>query len=270
MLYKDIASELGDFTERQVRGWVNNHCPSVKIRKFNDSYFSNITTPSQAYWLGFIYADGAVVYNTQIRNYELTIELDYHDKYILEEFNKTLGNAHEVTDRIRTKQICDYKKQSTSHTSRIRIYSKRIVEDLMDNNIIPNKTDYPNYPTVSKELFWDFMRGYLDGDGCIYVNRQKPATKSAVHITSSHKEVFEYIQEMLKSEYGINSKIYQEKERKYRLMIITYEDIMKFLEYIYYSDDAIRLNRKYKKYIELALLCGDTEVINRAKSKEAC
>ena len=70
MQYKDIAKELGEFTERQVRAWINHNCDK-KIRSFNDSYFNSISTPNQAYWLGFIYADGTVVCNAETRNYEL-------------------------------------------------------------------------------------------------------------------------------------------------------------------------------------------------------
>lgn len=269
MQYKDIAKELGGFTERQVRAWINHNCYR-KIRSFNDSYFDNISTPNQAYWLGFIYADGAVMCNAETRNYELQIELNSIDKYILEEFNQELGGKHKIKDRTRTHFICNNKKPTTSSMSSLRVYSKRIVEDLIKHNVIPNKTLHNNFPIVSNELFWDFLRGYFDGDGCLYVNYESPKTKSAIHITSAHREVLDYLHNILESEYDIDSRIYQETERKYRIMIFTHENIMKFLNGIYYSVDITKLNRKYEKYEELALLCGDTEVINRAKSKEAC
>lgn len=269
MQYKDIAHELGDFTELQVKGWINNHCPK-KLRTFNDSYFNNITTSNQAYWLGFIFADGSIVCNPKTRNYELTIELNCRDRYILEIFNKELGEKHQIIDRIRTDFICNYKHETKRTTSRIRIYSKRIVEDLINNNVVPNKTYRPEFPIVSDDLFWDFVRGYFDGDGCVYVNHEKPITKSSVHFTSAREEVLKYLQSRFKNDYKIDSKIYQESDRKYRLMIITYDNIIKFLENIYYSDDITMLNRKYEKYKELALLGGNAKVINRAKSKKAC
>lgn len=43
MKYTTIANSLG-FSERQVRGWINNHC-DTKLRKFNSSYFEVIDTP---------------------------------------------------------------------------------------------------------------------------------------------------------------------------------------------------------------------------------
>lgn len=53
-----VAEKIG-LTERQVRGWYNNHMPK-KIRVFNDRYFQNIDSQEKAYWLGFIFADGYI------------------------------------------------------------------------------------------------------------------------------------------------------------------------------------------------------------------
>ena len=85
MTYGEIAKNIG-FTERQVRGWINNNC-NRKIRTFNDRYFNEIKTPNQAYWLGFIYADGWVIRNIAGRSYELGIELCDIDKQQLIDFN---------------------------------------------------------------------------------------------------------------------------------------------------------------------------------------
>lgn len=53
-----VADRIG-LTERQVRGWYNNHMPK-KNRVFNDRYFENIDSQEKAYWLGFIFADGYI------------------------------------------------------------------------------------------------------------------------------------------------------------------------------------------------------------------
>ena len=40
---KDIAETLG-YTERQIRGWINNNC-DTKLRQFNKDYFDEKRDP---------------------------------------------------------------------------------------------------------------------------------------------------------------------------------------------------------------------------------
>ena len=228
MSYKEIAECL-NYTERQIRGWINLNCPN-KNRDFNKKYFSEIETPNQAYWLGFIYADGWVICNKKTSNYELGIELARTDEQQLIDFNKELGNSHIITYNHKEKYICGNKNISITETVLIRIYSKQIVLDLIKNNVLENKTLKSNYPIVKDKLFFDFLRGYIDGDGCIYVREDK-ISHSQVHITSSHREILDYIKNKL-MKYGIKSEVYQEKEMKYRLYI-NYKQALKLLDLIY-------------------------------------
>lgn len=245
MKYKEIAYNLG-FTERQVRGWINNNCKN-KLRKFNSDYFKEITTPNQAYWLGFIYADGWVVCNYKHRNYELGIELCDIDEQQLIDFNNELGGVHTIIHKHYEKYICDYKNISIVDTVCIRIYSKQIITDLISHNVLENKTLKKEYSIVDDSLFFDFLRGYIDGDGCIYNN--KDFKKSQVHITSSHDNILLYLKEKLLL-YNIECYVYKEKDRKYRLCIKN-KDIIRFLDMIYYNSSVQKLNRKYEKYLLL-------------------
>lgn len=246
MTYGEIANNIG-FTEKQVRGWINHNCDK-KIRTFNDEYFKEIITPNQAYWLGFIFADGWITKNAIDRSCELGIELCRKDEQQLIDFNNELGGVHNITYAHYEKIICDNNNISVTDTACIRIYSKRIVEDLIRHNVLENKTLKPDYPIVNDSLFFDFLRGYIDGDGCIYVNQDKIST-SQVHITSSHCEVLNYIKSKL-SLYGINSYVYKEKENKYRIYI-NYKNAIKLLDMIYYDSNVQKLNRKYEKYLLL-------------------
>src|SRR6185369_5006151 len=51
---------------------------------------------------------------------------------------------------------------------RIRILSKQIVQDLAQYGIINNKTYNLDYIKISKEFENSLVRGWFDGDGCIY------------------------------------------------------------------------------------------------------
>lgn len=239
--YKEIAHDLG-FAEQQVRGWINHNCNS-KLRDFDKDYFKSIDSSNKAYWLGFIFADGSIQYNAEKRNYELSIELNKDDAKLLYDFNRELGNAHDIKFRHREKYICDYPEPSVTDSAILRVYSKDIVEGLISHGVVPDKTNNIVYPKL-ENYFFDFLRGYIDGDGCVYINK---SNHLYVHITSSFIEVFEYLQSKL-SEYSISSSIYKEKERKYRLCFYG-SNAESLLDLIYYDEHIQKLDRKYNKYL---------------------
>ena len=247
--YRQIADDLG-FTEVQVRGWVNNHLPK-KNRQFDDHYFDEINLPDKAYWLGFIYADGWISSHEvsdgnggKRLTYEFGVELDSNDEYILNELNNALGGVHTITRRHRIKNIAPYSRDSESFTSSLRIYSKNICAGLNRNGVEYHKTLKDTYPVVADHLFLDFLRGYIDGDGCLYIMRDY----LIVNITSSNKIGLEYIQNILRDQYDVDTRVYSETERKHRLVCYRSEDVKRLLDMIYYSEDTPKLERKYAIY----------------------
>lgn len=255
--YKDIGNTLG-YTARQIQGYVNNHFKGkIKIRNFNSDYFKYIDCPAKAYWLGFLYADGWVVYDEQRRNYECSIQLQSGDLAILQDLNNRLGGIHRIEFRHKESKILDNSEISITDSYTLRIFSREIVKDLIKHNILPNKTQSPIYPTVNKELFFDFLRGYIDGDGCIYYNSKRNAL--AVHITGAHEDVFKYLQKVLQDDYGISSGVYGETTRKYRIMI-TGKNAMRLLESIYKNTAEPKLERKYNKYLTIKAAISEHEM----------
>ena len=255
--YKDIGDKLG-YTARQIQGWVNNHFKGkVKIRDFNSDYFKNIDCSAKAYWLGFLYADGQVIYDEARRSYECSIQLQSGDIAALYDLNNRLGGIHQIEFKHREQQILDNPEISITNSYVLRIFSKELVSDLIKHNVIPNKTQSSIYPVVSKDLFFDFLRGYIDGDGCIYYNVKKNVV--AVHITGAHEEVFKYLQTVLRDDYNISSGVYSETDRKYRIMI-TGKNAMKLLDLIYKDAATPKLERKYNKYLTIKAAISEHEM----------
>lgn len=250
MTSTEIGKKIG-ITGKQVRGWIKNHInnPLPKRRKFNNSFFDIIDSPRKAYWLGFIYADGWISINKDGRHYEFGMELTRSDRYILEELNRDLGNAHIIYDHHRELYIVNNPKKSITDTSVLRVYSKQLVNDLRKSGIDCRKTKSEIFPVVDDSLFPAFLRGYIDGDGCIHKMR---GNHLAVQITSGTLKCFEYIQAKLKKEFGIDSKIYSENiegySTKYRIYIFRNDDVKKLLDLIYGDDDVPKLTRKYEIY----------------------
>lgn len=247
--YKEIATKLG-FTERQIRSKLNN-MGFKKLRSFNKRYFKTVDSPSKAYWLGFIYADGYIADNSKTRNYELGIELDYKDRYILEALSNELGNVHKIINRSRTKEYNGY--VFTTNTSVIRIYSKEIVKDLERLGVVQNKTNSVIYPNYNEKYFFDFLRGYLDGDGCISINKRG---NLLVSFTCSNREFLKTIQNIILKKLSIAGNIYKENDKKFKLMYFRKSDIPKLLSKIYYDPTSIMLLRKYNIYAKCYLKCS--------------
>lgn len=238
--YSEIANHLG-FTERQIRGKVSN-MGLKKNRQFNKRYFKSINTPNQAYWLGFIYADGYLLYKPESRSHELGIELKDDDVQTLINFNKELGGVHKIQKRQRTKTFNGY--EYTTNTCLIRIYSKDIVEDLINLQVFPNKTYVEDHPKCD-EFFWSFLRGYIDGDGCISINDRNYIR---LHMVSANTDFFKYLKDKINDLLNIEGSIYKENDRKYQLCYFRQADIKTILDKIYENKNCTKMIRKYNIY----------------------
>ena len=244
MSYKEIGEKLG-FTERQIRGHLNN-MGYRKNRKINDHYFDNIDTSLKAYLIGFIYADGYVCYNEKTRNYEFGMELQSGDRYVLEKINDELGGKNIIYhSNPHVSNILDL-EVNTGRTDILRVYSKNLVVGLEKNGIVTNKTKKDDYPIVNDDFFFDFLRGYIDGDGCFY----KYKNGTYMHITCATLKPLMYIQSKLK-QYDIETRIYTENKNKHRLMCVNSIEMNKLVNHLYYEDGLFCLQRKYEKIAHL-------------------
>ena len=138
--------------------------------------------------------------------------------------------------------ICGTQIAHGGHSDILRVYSKNLVCDLIKNGIETNKTLKDVYPIVNDEFFFDFLRGYIDGDGCYYNDNKQ----TYMHITCASIIPLRYIQDKLNS-FGIKTQIYTENERKYRLMCTSFNEMNKLINCLYYEDGLFCLQRKYEK-----------------------
>lgn len=238
----EIGEVLG-FTDKQIRGKCSDLGLHSKRREINDAYFEKIDTPLKAYFLGFIFADGWIVKREDSGNYEFGITLSSKDKYLLELLNNELGGKniiyhHDPQEVL----VCKRQIAHSGHSDTLRVYSKKIVCDLMRHGIETNKSLKGKIPVVDDSLFFDFLRGYIDGDGCYYTDNNN----TYMHITCGNRLPLEYIQNKLE-QFNIKTKIYTENDRKYRLMCTSFKEMSKLINGLYYKDDLFCLERKYEK-----------------------
>lgn len=198
----------------------------------NDSYFSKIDTEDKAYWLGFLYADGYVrmKYN---RSGELKLKLSSKDKGHIKLFNESLESTYPIKDTDNKT-----KAGNISKVSQVSIYNTKLVNDLIKNGCVNNKTFKIEFPNINEKLYRHFIRGYFDGDGCISISKKGHFTIKIIGNEKFIKKMKEHL-----SKNGFN-KIYVRKNGNVKnLFIYNIEDTLKFKDYIY-NNSNISLKRK--------------------------
>lgn len=133
--------------------------------KRNQHYFDNIDTPNKAYILGLLYADGC----NFTKHNSITLSLQESDKDILERIKQELG----YTGELRFSPLSLKNSRHKNHyilNINDEILSRRLNElGVVDNKSL--KITFPDF--ITKELISHFIRGYFDGDGCIYLDKKR-------------------------------------------------------------------------------------------------
>lgn len=228
--YQTINSRL---RERNVTITYNSY-------KLNDNYFSKIDTEQKAYFLGLLYADG----NLHRTKYKIAIVLSEKDRYIIEEFKKELDTKKPIY------YVEGRKIVNTPYTgkaaAKLEISSEQIHSDLIKHGCTPAKSLTLNFPsTVPKNFMKHFIRGYFDGDGCIYNSKDR----IMLNIVGSEDFCNSFV-DFLKIELDITTKVKNEKRAlSFYFSIMKIKDVVKFCEFIY-NNSTVRLERKYQKYID--------------------
>ena len=245
-----IAEELNDKAST-IASIVKRHLGSLRSNKdnsrkynYNKDYFKNINTPEKAYWLGFIYADGYVQHKKD-GGKMFGMALAVKDILHLEKLKQCIEAEHPVHV---------YKSSggySNNDYCRLQIFGEDIYNNLVSHGVVPNKTLILKPPTISKKLRPHFIRGYMDGDGCITSSNKQYAVKFV-----GTKEVMDYIVEYIE-EKDI-AKIKQMYKRRPTDEVLSLElagnyQVKNFLDELY-KHSTIHLERKYERYQALVTL----------------
>lgn len=239
--YREICEALGR-SECAVSIKINKLGLKKDKYSYNHDYFENIDTPEKAYWLGFIYADGNVREDTVRHGYAVSIGLQKSDYKHLKKFNKALNGNVEVKFNSSTcnlnGKICE--------ACRIEFHSKKMVQDLKRHGAVPNKTFVIEYPDIPNEFDRDFIRGYFDGDGCLYKSDHKGKT-STLHANFTCGSV-KFLEQLRSILYTYDIKTYFDIQPNHapRLCVGGIVNTYNFLNFMY-DDACVYLDRKYEK-----------------------
>lgn len=216
--------------------------------KVNESFF-NIWSPTMAYVLGFIYADGNI--HPSARGKYLVITST--DKKIIYKIKKWLNSEHKITT-----------SRSAWPNSRIqyiiKVGNKFIYNALLKLGVYPNKSLTLRMPIIPQKYLKDFVRGYFDGDGCVFLERKKGIKQSliikklSIIFTSGSEKFLEDLLKLLrKNLILIQNKIYI-SHRSFQLRFNT-RDTLKIFDFMYkHTAKKLYFKRKFnifKQYLYL-------------------
>lgn len=242
--YNDLKKSYPNLPERRtLYRWVNilghEKTPGGAIKYHYDrDKFKNIETEEDAYWLGFITADGCI-----IENKWLQIQLASKDKGHLIKFCSYMGlDSEEIKEIIKDGFGGAYTRDNP--VNNVKICSLDIINHLYEKNVFARKSgkEIP-YICKTKELELAYIRGLIDGDGYI------GSTQYRMGIVGS-KKICEYVKNFITENiHDISHNTIREHGIIYKLEIngrIQTSIILKAL----YENASIYLDRKHNLYKE--------------------
>ncbi|MDZ7612139.1 MAG: LAGLIDADG family homing endonuclease [Candidatus Moranbacteria bacterium] len=193
-----------------------------------------------SYVLGFFAADGCMIKNNRGAHF---IEFHITDKDLLEKIKIAMKSNHKISVRKRGDWKVSY---------RLQIGSKEMFKDLVSQGMIPRKTLDLKLPKVPNEVLCDFVRGYFDGDGNVFVIKRKDRKTGRLtiqtHFTCGNREFLKNLQERLKLVAGLRGGSLYSKENASRLKFSIYDSI-KLYNFMYGKESDLFLSRKKEKFL---------------------
>jgi hypothetical protein len=220
-------------------------CLREKNLPEKEDFFENIDSESKAYILGFIASDGCV----QPELNRVKIDLKDSDEDILRKIQNEIGHKNNLSRYSQEIDIGD--KHYTAHTSRLVISSKKMVEDLKKYGVVKNKSNILDVALekIPDDFFFDYLRGVIDGDGCISF-----AEGGTCNLTITTSTIMaEHLNKEIERLFG-QTRFYLTHRHKDVLENATLQATNKHFIYQIlnqiYGEASIYLDRKYNKYLE--------------------
>lgn len=236
-------SEIANCSDQTIKSRVKkfnlNDGKSLRTRKhsYNLNFFNKIDNEKKAYWLGFVFADGYI--SNKTGEYRLKIELSIKDISHLEIFKNEICS----TLNIKESTHFDNRLKNPSKRVTLKIYSKEIVSQLISLGMVPGENHRNIVPTISEELIPHFIRGYLDGDGCITTSGRNQVEVKF----SGGFNILNYISQNINNISSTKNYPFEPDNRK--MFILRWGgniNSMKIKNFLY-SNSTIHLSRKYNK-----------------------
>jgi hypothetical protein len=190
-------------------------------------------TPTSAYWLGLIFADGCVTDSNRLH-----LGLESTDRAHIARFKDFMGSANTVSD------IESERENKTKFMSNFAIQHAHLARTLASYGIGPRKslTAEAREDLVPNKHFW---RREVDGDGSImfYQEERRPSPTAKISLVGSEKMMHQFV-EFAEPIIGKRMKV-NRHDKIFQVAccgIVAYP-LIKYL----YEDAEVALDRKMEK-----------------------
>lgn len=227
-------------TQRGNQKFCSKSCGCKNRYTPDNSIFENGLNETNAYILGFIYADGCLYYSKHTKRFRITIS----------------SKDEELMKRIHSLMTPKKKLYKDGNNFQVVTSNEIDINFIKRLGVSERKTYNLSFPKINKKYYSHFIRGFFDGDGCVYnsktYDKNKEYNYKYISIGCINKEFLENIQDILKSE-NIYSIINVDKRKTtpfYLLEIKRKNDTIRFSKYIY-NNATIYLERKKDKFTNM-------------------
>lgn len=214
----------------------------------NDKFFENVTTEIQAYWLGFIWADGSISKTAKRCSgpNRLTVSQKTKELQHLKRFAETIQSNADIHDR---------EPMPNKYVSILDINSRPLCMSL-EKLGYDVKSKRIRIPPMPQNLIRHFIRGYFDGDGglSLYMQKCKKWTvKRQEFSITGNPVLIDEIQTILNQETSVSQKVHPKPyKRTTKVVSLRYgrqSDIDTLFHYLY-DNASVYMKSKHQKFID--------------------
>jgi len=213
-------------------------------RKYKfDSSILNQWSPALAYILGLTITDGCI----EIRKEGHIVSWHLKDKEPLEIIQRLFKTDKPIETTWKKIKSPDSSFPIRRLYYRLRLCGKSVVEKFISYGVKPRKTFNTEIPEMPPEMLPHFLRGVLDGDGCIHLRKRAKINHLDLYVDIfSGSKVFV---EQIKGKVGYGRIAHRTEVGKSGYdLVFTCEESTNFLNFIYPNSEGLRLTRKWNKY----------------------
>ncbi|OGZ98629.1 MAG: hypothetical protein A3C07_00020 [Candidatus Sungbacteria bacterium RIFCSPHIGHO2_02_FULL_47_11] len=199
-----------------------------------------------AYVLGFFAADGNMIKNQRGGHF---IAFYNNDRTLLVNVRTVLGSNHKIGKRT-------YKISTRATGYQLQLGSKEMFADLIRLGLTPRKSKRMKLPAIPDELFRHFVRGYFDGDGCVYFKkhyikaRKKKRWIFSARFTAGSRMFLDSLHEQLHVHGLMKGFVISKSKNSGSDLVFSHRDSVALFHLMYDTmpDSGLYLVRKFKKF----------------------